>query len=103
VRTDGALPGRRRLRVCPTSLVDEHAVVFRLREEVTMVGADILAEIRLRAEGLRTRVDWGEIGLVLTMALTVPIVLILWPVSLPEADGPALTTALAGAAVWGAP
>jgi hypothetical protein len=68
-----------------------------------MVGADILAEIRLRADGLRSRVDWGAIGLVLATALAVTIALVLWPVALPEAAGPALTTALVGAAVWGAP
>ena len=68
-----------------------------------MVGADILAEIRLRADGLRARVDWGKLSMVLAMAMAASFALMRWPSALTEEEGSVLTTALVGAAVWGAP
>lgn len=63
-----------------------------------MVGADILTEIRLRTEELRTRVDWAGIGLAGAIAALTP-----WFVGLPDNPDLVLTTALVGVAVWGAP
>lgn len=68
-----------------------------------MVGADILAELRLRADGLRARVDWGKLSVVLAMAMAAAFALMRWPAEPTEEEGLVLTTALVGAAVWGAP
>jgi hypothetical protein len=68
-----------------------------------MVGADILAEIRLRAEEIRGRVHWAAIALPLATVLVLAISLMAWRVDLPDEAGPSLTAVLAGAAVWGTP
>jgi hypothetical protein len=68
-----------------------------------MVGADILAEIRLRADEIRSRMHWTASGLAPATALALAIMLARLLLELPDEVGPPLTATLVGAAVWGAP